>query len=621
VCWLEGDGHDVRKLLGQSFLAVVLDLHGGFDADVLGGAYGLVRRAGALVLRLPERSAEVRDERLALHPYTVADVGIRSWTRLAAWLDLSAVPPAPIAPALMRTEPSGTPDQARAVAILERALGGPAPVAVVLTADRGRGKSSALGLALRTLRKRKGIRIALTAQHRDAIREVLRFAGEDGEPIRVAPPLELLDGDAKLDVLVVDEAAVVPVGVLQTLVRRHAGAHIAFATTVRGYEGTGRGFLLRFVPTLDDGTRTVIPVSLDTPIRWDRDDPLEEAVIGLLALDAEPAPVTTDPAAPVVHTQLDRDVLAEDEGLLRDVVGLLGDAHYRTTPGDLVRLLDAPNLDVHVLRIENRVVAASLVAREGDLPPDLRARMADGRMRVRGHALADTLATHSGRVDAAGLLMVRSIRIAVHPEHRGRGLGHRLVDAVHLTYAPDLFGTMFGATTELLRFRRSCGYELVRIGSARGARTGLPAAVMVRALSSAARDLVADLRAVLARDLPAQLALLDAEGPPLDSELRAALHHDLPAPAELAPAACHAMMTEYAAGTRPYEAAVTAIALLLAAHPAAVDALDPASRALVRSKVVERRSWRWIATHVTGTTVPATMRALRQAIVHALQVS
>jgi hypothetical protein len=83
-------------------------------------------------------------------------------------------------------------------------------------------------------------------------------------------------------------------------------------------------------------------------------------------------------------------------------------------------------------------------------------------------------------------------------------------------------------------------------------------------------------------------------------------------------AACRTMVEEYTTGTRPYESAVTAIDLLLASHPDALDAVDPASRALVHAKLVERRSWRWIATHVTGTTVPATMRSLRHAIERAL---
>lgn len=59
-----------RQLLGQSFDAVVLDLHDGVAADTLGRCHGLVRGGGALILCLPPLQCARRRSALAVPPYT-----------------------------------------------------------------------------------------------------------------------------------------------------------------------------------------------------------------------------------------------------------------------------------------------------------------------------------------------------------------------------------------------------------------------------------------------------------------------------------------------------------------------------------------------------------------------
>ena len=88
---------------------------------------------------------------------------------------------------------------------------------------------------------------------------------------------------------------------------------------------------------------------LTKPIRWAEGCALEASVRSLLVMDAAPRSWGPPAAAPAIsHEVLEPDRLAGDEALLRDVFGLLVHAHYRTTPSDLVRLLDAPNLALHV---------------------------------------------------------------------------------------------------------------------------------------------------------------------------------------------------------------------------------------------------------------------------------
>jgi len=213
------------------------------------------------------------------------------------------------------------------------------------------------------------------------------------------------------------------------------------------------------------------------------------------------------------------------------------------------------------------------------------------------------------------MTIVRSVRIAVHPRLRRRGLGTRLIDAVHATYAPDLFGTLFGATPELLRFRRSAGYELVRVGASRGARTGEPAAVMLRPCSDRAKRLHAALREALARDLPLQLELLESGGQLLlDPALRAALARDLPEPPPLDEAARARVVASYAYGPRTYESAAGAITAWVRANAARLGELAPAERALIEARIVGRAPWTDVACAASLPSVPAAMRALRRAV-------
>ena len=317
----------------------------------------------------------------------------------------------------------------------------------------------------------------------------------------------------------------------------------------------------------------------------------------------------------VEAVRLDRDALLADEGMLRELFGLLVHAHYRTTPGDLHRLLDAPNLELHALSCRGRVVAATILAHEGELPAALADDVLHGRTRLRAHALADALVAHLGKPAAAGLRMIRSVRIATHPELRRRGLAQRLVEHVHREHAPDLFGTLFGATPELLAFRRQLGYELVRLSASRGARTGEPSVMMLRAESEPARALLAELRAELARDLPRQLELMQADGETLlEPALVAALGEGLPAPAPLDAARCRELALAYAHGPRTFESVALALQRYVEAHRERLERLAPAERRLVEDRVLAGHGWRRVAADAGLPGVPAAMKGLRRAV-------
>ncbi len=620
---------EVRGLLGRSFEAVVLDLTegpGGLDADLLGQAQGFIVRGGALILRLPPSTAVLGAGPTALvaPPFTRDDVGRRFWRRLEEklsrpWVEGRGAPP--VTPS--RAPITGTGEQAVVASRLGELFSGDAPALATLLADRGRGKSSALGLAIAQLSSQNGQNgqlrepVFVTAPDRRAAHELFRHAGESD--VRFHSPAAMLRESFAPKVIVVDEAAQLPVPWLRALIGRYPKSTIAFATTTRGYEGTGRGFVLRFIEELKRDPRPLHAYTLDEPIRWDAKDPLEAFTFDLLALDAAAATgLTGRGAASVVHRELPRDEIAADETLLRDFFGLLVHAHYRTTPSDLHRILDAPNLRLHASFLGDRVVGACLVALEGDLSTSLVAALFGGKERIRGHALPETLVSHCGVPEAGTMSFIRSVRIAVSPELRRGGIATGLADHVHQSYAPDFFGTLFGATPGLIAFRRSLGYELVRVGSSRGIRTGEPTAVMVRPATPRAEALVGRLRGALARDLEAGLALAEKDGElPLTPDLLAAFLRDLPAPASLSTEERASLVERYATGGATYDSVRGGLESWVREHRRALDdlaGLDAASALLIRLRIEDRRGWEEIRATTGYPTVPGAMRALRRAV-------
>jgi tRNA(Met) cytidine acetyltransferase len=602
--------HALSSWLGQAFDVVVLDAHAGLDADALGQAHGLVFGGGALILRLGP--APSSDARLAVFPHSIADVGLRFATHVERVLSDHATAIPDSLSAGDRTT-TGTPGQAELVAHLIDRWTGSSPSRVAIIADRGRGKSSALGLALRGFAERSTgePKRIITAASETAVGEVLRFAGETA---RFVPLLELLAKPASPGaVIVVDEAAQLPVPLLQRLVLAHPHAHLAFASTTHGYEGTGRGFSLRFLAWLER-QGPVERLELREPIRWSAGDPLERAVFDALLLDAEPAQVDADTdAANVTTVTLDRDQLIRELPRLRELFGLLVHAHYRTTPSDLQRLLDAPNLELHAALLDGHIVGACVVAAEGELPPAMIEDAGSGRTRLRAHALADVLVAHLGHAEAGALRMRRSVRIAVHPTLRRRGIATQLAERVHATHDVDLFGTLFGATVELIEFRRRLGYQLVRVSASRGARTGEPSVMMIRPVSPAAHELVIALRRERARALDTQLALLQADdGLTLDPPLVEVLRADLPTVEPYSADECRALARAYAHGPRTFESVATAMRGFLALVDLAQ--LPPQLRAIVESRALRLRGWLRITEDVESPSVSATMRSMRRAL-------
>ncbi|MDZ5810468.1 tRNA(Met) cytidine acetyltransferase TmcA [Halorubrum sp. AD140] len=680
------------ELLGRTREVVVLDCHERFVPNALGRCVGAVDGGGLLVLLTPDLDlwSEVRDrfdDSLAVPPYGVDDVTGRFRERLVdtlrvhpgiAIVSLGADGPEGdrverdglTGAATEGTEPGADPgadpgtdpgtgpgsepavppnatfpgaayeacltaDQARAVRAFE-SLSTPGN-AVVVEADRGRGKSSAAGLAAGALAL-AGADVLVTAPAARNAAEVFARASElvgavdaesgggvaeggtrrvdapGGGRVRYAPPAEAAELPGGPDVAIVDEAAALPVRLLEGFL--DASLSAAFCTTVHGYEGAGRGFAIRFRERLLDGPLAVRDVRLDEPIRYARNDPVEAWASRALLLDARPAvdeAVAGSAVGDATYRALAPDDLLADEALLGEAFGLLVAAHYRTEPNDLARLLDAPNLAARALVAEGRVVAVALLAREGGLDAETRRAMYEGE-RVRGNMVPDVLTSQLRDEAAAKPRGMRTVRIATHHAVRDAGFGSRLLAEVHAEFGDevDYFSVGYGATPRLLRFWRRAGYRTVHLSTSRNDASGEHSAIMLRPETEDGRDLLAR-HAVAFRDRERD-GLSDAHRD-VDPDVVAGAIRACPAPVSV-----DLTETEWRSvvgasfGPGMYDSAPGAFRdLALAALIENASELDARERRLLVRKVLQGRPWESVADELGYVSTAACMRALGDA--------
>lgn len=546
----------VRELLGSESDLLIYDAFTGFNPDHFAAITGTLKRGGLLLLLTPPLSqwAEFNDpeyRQMTVLPYTADSVQgyflrwlVRfinePWPLWGKWQQGQPLPELPLRTsnkaintpishttnctadshtvprhttanhttssnaltcnATTRLGACVTDDQAEAVAAILKVATGHSKRPLVMTADRGRGKSAALGIAAAQLLQ-QGKRILVTAPSFEAVYTVFYHAAmylnvcwqqqftlmhEQGMltgVLHYQAPDELCRDYTSADVLLVDEAAAIPTDLLKRWTQHYK--RIVFATTVHGYEGTGRGFMVRFQPFLTQLRPQWRALHLSQPIRWKSDDPLEAFCFKALLLNAEP--VADEVLSVFNHTELvfktlSSEQLVQQPHLLRSLFGLLVTAHYRTTPGDLRHLLDGPNLQIWLGLYQGHVVAASLVAFEGGLDQDLAHDVFLGKRRPRGHLLPQTLAAHAGYQQAAGLCCARIIRIAVHPAIQGQGIGKQLINHIYheVKSEQDYLGVAYGVTQQLFGFWQSLGFLPVRLGLTRESSSGCFALIMAK---------------------------------------------------------------------------------------------------------------------------------------------
>ncbi|WP_352412357.1 GNAT family N-acetyltransferase [Mixta sp. BE291] len=488
----------LRNLLGQEFRHAVFDARQGFHSEAFAALAGTLSAGSWLLLLTPpwDNWQHYPDSDSLRWSESDAPIATPVFIQhLQRQIDADAQVllhqqhlPCRLPPALTLTDwhPAGAQQQQH---LLKQLLQAP-PGIHVLTAARGRGKSALAGM----LMQRWPGRALVTAPAKVSTAVLARFAGErfafiaPDALLASAPPPEA-------DWLIIDEAAAIPAPLLQRLITRFP--RVLLTTTVQGYEGTGRGFLLKFCAALPQAHF----YQLDEPLRWRQGDPLESLINAALMLDEANSSAARISADAFTIARCDRD----DRARLLALYQLLTSAHYRTTPLDLRRMMDAPGQQFIAAQSPQGEMGGALwLVAEGGLADALAWQVWAGLRRPRGNLVAQSLAAHAGLIEAARLRAQRVSRIAVAPGLRRQQLGSRMIDVARKQaqrQGLDYLSVSFGFTHELWRFWQRCGFTLARIATQREASSGCYSAMAVLPLSESGKRLSQQAEQQLARDL------------------------------------------------------------------------------------------------------------------------
>lgn len=333
----------------------------------------------------------------------------------------------------------------------------------ILSAPRGRGKSHVLGTVIASVMTKVSTagskqRIVVTAP-RKANAQVLLSQAPNVQFVAWDKLLKEKKGDA---LLVIDEAAGLPLWAIQTLCRHYTPW--LMATTVDGYEGCGRGFAIHFPQWAKAHLPRVKLHRLTQPIRWPMHDPLEHWLQQTLLL-TEAAKKATQHHG-VVTTRASQ--LPEAD--LHQAFELLLTAHYQSSPNDLALLLDDSNQFLTLLYHQQRVIGVCWHALEGPVDDTLRDPILQGKRRPPGNLLPQAIGFYLQQPWALATRWCRIARIAVDPAHRRRHHASTLINTVRhwaQRNSCEALGTSFGYTQELAQFWQYNDFSAIRTSNKR----------------------------------------------------------------------------------------------------------------------------------------------------------
>ena len=501
-----------KNLLGSEFSAIIYDARQGINLDALAMAAGTLQDGGQLLLLLNhwadlpnqpdsdslrwsgEKHAINTPHFIAFLQGKIAKYGFPVYQSTP----LTFASPMPQKDRSTRCQP--TLEQAR----LLKQMAETEEAILIITAKRGRGKSALAGLFAK-LQVAQNQPVILTAPNKSAVNIFNEFAGAE---ITFMPPDELSQNlsDAPQQFanhwLFVDEAAMIPLDILFRLT--NAFKRVVLTTTIHSYEGTGRGFLLKFMAKTD---RTLRHVELFTPLRWQADDKLEAFIDDLLLCDCEdrlPQPPYDVALAELIQiSHCER--IPHDQ--IESVYGLLTLAHYRTSPLDLRRLLDAPQQQFYLAHAQDALLGCAWAVPEGGMEDNTLIRqIRRGERRPHGNLVAQMLCFQAGLEEACALRSLRISRIAVQPNWQQQGLGQRLIaqmkQQIKQQNVVDFLSVSFGYTPELLAFWQKCGFILVHFSESKEASSGCYSVVALCPLSEEGQVFVQRAKKQFQRNLP-----------------------------------------------------------------------------------------------------------------------
>jgi len=531
------DFDQTGAILGGTWDILIADLTYQFRANDLGRLIEVVRGGGIILLTTPrveEWLSMLTDfqKRFIVPPFEDRGVGNLFKRRFLNFLgkpgtfllgdEIKGELKGKLAQEREKPNPVGDPildicatkDQQRALLSLLDAVKGKKR-AFILTANRGRGKSAVIGLALaHILTKTKIKRAVVTSPSLEGIQTLFEFLmrGLDAIDVKYEPLIRdgyvidvkfkgrnvfFLTPDSAAEVSVklkvVDEAAAIPISTLFRIL--HTSKFAIFSSTVHGYEGAGRGFTLRFLKRIRRSNIPFVEERMEEPIRYPPGDPVEKWLYDFLLLNAEPG----DPpsiSSPEEAKYIAIDLEEVDEDFLKKFYGIYVLAHYRNRPNDLATLLDAPHHFARALVYGEEPIVSLHIAEEGDLPSSVLDDMVKGKRDVPGHIIPSRVVLHYDFRSFGRLSGWRIVRIATHPDLQGRGFGTRALEEVELEAKRrgiDWLGAGFGATEDLLRFWWRAGFVPIHLSPRRNPVTGEYSVLVVKPISERARNLLGEI--------------------------------------------------------------------------------------------------------------------------------
>lgn len=397
--------------------------------------------------------------------------------------------------------------------------------ALVVTADRGRGKSCALGIALVGLaaylsKFRNKVRILLTAPEPSNVASLFSLAIKAAEALGVQPKVFRKEGyvvEIKTekfsieywrpldiprisgDIVAVDEASGIHVPQLYRIL--DSNNKVIFTATIHGYEGAGRGFSIRFLGELKKREDILLKeYHMETPIRYGEGDPIESWLYRALLLNAEPAELDEDDIKSIkegylLYEEVSPELLFTDkkEKDLRELFGIYVLAHYRNQPDDLGLLADAPHHLIRAARTSSgKIVGALQIAIEGKLDENMIYSLLRGN-KVPGNIIPDRILKHLRIWEAGKTIGYRIVRIATHPKVQSMGIGSFLLKQL-ISEARnkgfDWVGSGFGVNSKLLKFWLKNGFVPIHMSPDRNPVSGEYTILVIYPLSEVARRII-----------------------------------------------------------------------------------------------------------------------------------
>ncbi|VDN06005.1 unnamed protein product [Thelazia callipaeda] len=362
-----------------------------------------------------------------------------------------------------------------------------------ITAARGRGKSAALGLAVAGAVGFDYTNIFVTSPSPDNLKTLFEFVVKGLEAMNYEEHIdfELIQSTNKeynkalvrinifkghrqviqyidprdsvklsqAELVVIDEAAAIPLPIVKRLI---AGPYLVFlASTINGYEGTGRSLSLKLLQQLREQAagllkdhkegqvvvavkgRTLHELALEESIRYKPGDQIEAWLNRILCLNACNAHRLVSGMPPPKDCQLlyvNRDTLFSfhkaSETFLHNIMAIYVSAHYKNSPNDLQMLSDAPahHLFVLVGPINEEqaqlpeVLAVIQIAMEGNLSAATVSNNIGRGKRAAGDLLPWTISQQFMDENFPTLSGARIVRIAVHPDFQSMGYGSRALE-------------------------------------------------------------------------------------------------------------------------------------------------------------------------------------------------